>query len=371
MRWLHCTAAPRLEANIPDNGSDFAREGTLAHAMCARHLKKYLGQNTENEDAEIRELYDEYHSGEMDEYTEMYKNNVLSRFFVAKRTTPDAQLLVETRLDFSQFIPESFGTADAIIIADGLMEVIDFKYGKGIKVNAHENPQMMIYALGALQKFSFEYNITHIRMTIIQPRIDNLSEYELTADALFNWASMVLAPKAKEAYSDDGKQIPGAWCQFCKVKGCCKALAKQAIDISDKFIDPALLSKKDMENTILPKLEVVKMWLKGIEEYTLEKAVSGVDYKGFKLVEGRSMRKIADTAAVMDALAKLGYDERLYLKPTELKGITDLEKLVGKKKFTLSCGDYITKPQGKPALVPDTDPREAFNSAQNDFKDIK
>ena len=174
-RWLNCTASPRLEEGIEDKGSDFAAEGTLAHAYCALKLKDFLGLSTDAEDGEITDLYEDYHSGEMGEYTDAYVAIVLAKFNEAKERTTDAQLLVETRLSFGNYIPDAFGTADAIIIADGTMEVIDFKYGKGVKVSAVDNPQMMIYALGAYDKFSFDYNIERVKMTIVQPRIDNLS----------------------------------------------------------------------------------------------------------------------------------------------------------------------------------------------------
>ena len=186
-----------MEEHIPDSGSAFAEEGTLAHAYCARHLKEFLGLQTKDEEEEISRLAGTYHTGEMDEYTETYKTIVLEKYNAARAKTPDAQLLVEVRLDFTGWMPEAFGTADAVIIADGTMEIIDFKYGKGVKVSAFENPQMMIYALGAYQQFSFEYNIQRVRMTIVQPRIDNLSEYELGAVDLLAWARYALKPKAE------------------------------------------------------------------------------------------------------------------------------------------------------------------------------
>ncbi len=367
-RWLHCTAAPRLEQGAADNETDYAAEGTLAHAYCARHLKTYLGQDVAGENQEI-EQYGQYHTGEMDEYTETYKTIVLEKYNAARATTKDALLLVETRLDFSSYVPEAFGTADAIIIADGTMEIIDFKYGKGVRVSAKENPQMKIYAVGAYERFSFEYAIDNVRMTIVQPRIDNLSEYELTAVELIDWAENTLAPKAAEAFSGKGEQMPGPWCQFCKVKAQCRKLASQAIDTQAKC-DPKLLSPAEIAEMVLPKIETIKSWLKGIEDYTLQQALAGTNYPGFKIVEGRSVRKISDPAQVQNILCQNGYDESDYLKPAELRTITDLEKLIGKKKFGLLCADYITKPQGKPTLVPDSDKRPAFNAAADDFKDM-
>lgn len=368
-RWMNCTAAPLLEKDVEDKGSTFAEEGTLAHAYCAKKLKEFLGLAVDEEKAEIAQLDEQYHSGEMDEYTDTYKTIVLEKFNAARAKTKDAQLLVEVKLDFSHYVPDAFGTSDAIIIADGVMEVIDFKYGKGVKVSAVENPQMMIYALGAWDLFNFEYDIRKVRMTIVQPRIDNLSEFELDAADLINWAVDELQPKANEAYAG-GKQKPGNWCQFCKVKANCKALSSMCIEAQQANPDPRKISKEVMENTILPLLSTFKTWLTGVEEYSLEQALSGVQYQGFKIVEGRSIRKITSPTAVMELLDKEGFAKEAYIKPTELRSITDLEKLIGKKRFGAICAEYINKPQGKPTLVPESDKRPAFNQAADDFKDI-
>ena len=368
-RWMNCTAAPLLERDVEDKGSTFAEEGTLAHAYCAKKLKEFLGLAVDEEKAEIAQLDEQYHSGEMDEYTDTYKTIVLEKFNAARAKTKDAQLLVEVKLDFSHYVPDAFGTSDAIIIADGVMEVIDFKYGKGVKVSAVENPQMMIYALGAWDLFNFEYDIRKVRMTIVQPRIDNLSEFELDAADLINWAVDELQPKANEAYAG-GKQKPGNWCQFCKVKASCKALSSMCIEAQQANPDPRKISKEVMENTILPMLSTFKTWLTGVEEYSLEQALNGVQYQGFKIVEGRSIRKITDPTAVMELLSKEGFAKESYIKPTELRSITDLEKLIGKKRFGAICAEYINKPQGKPTLVPESDKRPAFNQAADDFKDI-
>lgn len=368
-RWMNCTAAPLLEKDVEDKGSTFAEEGTLAHAYCAKKLKEFLGLAVDEEKAEIAQLNDKYHSGEMDEYTDTYKTIVLEKFNAARAKTKDAQLLVEVKLDFSHYVPDAFGTSDAIIIADGVMEVIDFKYGKGVKVSAVENPQMMIYALGAWNLFNFEYDIRKVRMTIVQPRIDNLSEFELDAADLINWAVDELQPKANEAYAG-GKQKPGNWCQFCKVKANCKALSSMCIEAQQANPDPRKISKEVMESTILPLLSTIKTWLTGVEEYSLEQALNGVQYRGFKIVEGRSIRKITNPTAVMELLSKEGFAKESYIKPTELRSITDLEKLIGKKRFCTICAEYINKPQGKPTLVPESDKRPAFNQAADDFKDI-
>lgn len=330
-----------------------------------------MGLDTSGEEKEIAQLNDQFHTGEMDEYTDTYKTIVLEKFNAARAATKDAQLLIETRLDFSEYVPEAFGTSDATIIADGLMEVIDFKYGKGVRVSAVDNEQMKIYALGAYLQHSFEYDIDRVRMTIVQPRIDNLSEFEMSVADLLKWAEDELRPKAIEAFGKNGVQIPGEWCQFCKVKCKCKTLAKQCTSISLKNADPGLLSPEKIAASILPWLPIIKSWVSSMEDYALQQALAGVSYPGYKLVEGRSNRKITDDKAVIALLSKEGYDESEYMKPAVLCGIGDLEKLVGKKRLAAICADYITRPQGKPTLVTTDDKRPEYNASTDDFKDIK
>lgn len=342
----------------------------MAHAYCALKLKKFMNLPTASEEKEIAELDGFYHTGEMDEYTDTYKTIVLEKFNAARAVTRDAQLLIETRLDFSEYIPEAFGTSDATIIADGVMEIIDFKYGKGVKVSAVENEQMKIYALGAYLANCFEYRIDRVRMTIVQPRIDNLSEYEMSAADLMQWAEDTLRPKAVEAFSGKGVQNPGEWCQFCKVKCGCKALAEKCTGTANKYPTPELITPEQMATDILPWVSIIKSWASSIEEYALQQALAGTEYKGFKVVEGRSVRKITDDKAVIGLLTKEGYDESEYMKPATLCGIGDLEKLIGKKRFAALCSDYITKPQGKPTLVTADDKRPAYNAAVDDFNDI-
>ena len=354
--------------DVKDEGSEYAAEGTLAHAYCAAKLKAFLGLPYSDELAEIDGLKEKYHTGEMDEYTDTYKTIVLEKYNAAREKTADALLLVETRLDFGTWIPDAFGTADAIIIADGTMEVIDFKYGKGVKVSAVENPQMMIYGLGAWDAFSDEYRIERVKMSIIQPRIDNLSEYEINAPDLLAWAKETLKPKAEEAYSGKGVQMPGPWCQFCKVKSCCRKLAEQCLSAADR--DVKLMTPEELAAEILPILPTVKTWLSGVEDYALAQALSGVQLPGWKIVEGRSVRKIVNADAAITALNQAGYKTTEILKPQELRTITELEKLVGKKQFNAICGEWIDKPQGKPTLAPESDKRPAIDPVADDFKNV-
>lgn len=369
-RWINCAAAPRLEANVEDSGSSYAAEGTLAHAYCAKKLKEYIGLPTDGEQEEIAALNEQYHTGEMDEYTDTYKVIVLEKLNEALAKTKDAQLLIETRLDFSEYVPGAFGTADAIIIADGCMEVIDFKYGKGVRVSAEHNPQMMIYALGAYDRFSFDYRIERVRMTIVQPRIDNLSEYELSVSELMQWTDETLRPAAKAAYDGRGPQHPGEWCHFCKVKSSCRALANQCTQMAEDYAGK-ILTAEELAKDVLPRLATVKTWLAGIEDYALQQALAGVELPGWKLVEGRSVWKITDQDGAAAALNKAGYKTTEIYKPQELKTITELKKLAGKKQFAAICGEYIEKPQGKPTLAPESDKRAAINPMLDDFKNIE
>ncbi len=329
-----------------------------------------MGLDTSGEDKEIAELSGKYHCGEMEEYTDTYMTMVLEKFSESRKKTKDALLLIETRLDFSDYVPESFGTSDATIIADGLMEVIDFKYGKGVRVSAVENEQMKIYALGAYLLHNFEYRIERVRMTIIQPRIDNFSEYEMDIEDLLKWAEEDLRPKAIEAFKGEGAQKPGEWCKFCKVKCSCKALAGKCTDLARKYPEPGLIEPKEMASEVLPWLDMVKAWTDSMEAFALQQALSGIDYPGYKIVEGRSNRRITDDSVVIAMLSKEGYQESEFMKPATLRGIGDLEKLVGKKHLAELCADYIEKPRGKPTLTTADDKRPAYNTAADDFNGI-
>ena len=373
-RWLHCTPSALLEKDVPDSGSDYAREGSLAHAYCAKALKESLGIGTKGEDIEIEELQD-YFTDEMPGHVETYTDIVLGKYEEAKKSTPDAVLMVEQLLDFRKYIPEGFGTGDAIIVADGTLEICDFKYGKGVEVSAIANSQMMIYALGAYERFSDEYRIERVRMTIIQPRIGNLSEYELEIDQLLYWADNVLTPTAKKAIKGEGEQVAGDWCQFCKVKCQCKALAKRCTEDFDALQESgttAELMTNDDIARLLPKLSDIKKWAEAVGEYALDRALKGDKFPGYKLVEGRSIRKIIDEEAAASKLTAEGFDADNLYKPRALKGITDLEGIVGKKNLATLLDGILVKPQGKPALVPESDKRPPLNSnsAESDFESI-
>lgn len=369
-RWIHCTPSVRLEEDVPDRGSEFAAEGTLAHAIAARKLLETLGRPHDEEDREISELTDRYHTEEMEDHTDTYRSIVLEKFNEAKTRSKDAQLLVEVRLDFTAFLPEAFGTADAVIIADDLMEVIDFKYGKGVQVSADRNPQMMIYALGAVEAFGFEYDIRRVKMTIVQPRLDNLSEFETPLGALTNWRDLVLKPAARAAFRGDGDQVPGDWCRFCKVRSVCRAIAEKAHRICNSDFKEARLITDDEIPKFLPLLPVLKGWLEDFASHALQRALDGADLNGYKLVEGRSIRQVTDQDALLGALLVEGYQRDTLLKRPELRPIGELEKIVGKAKFAKIGAPWIVKPQGKPTLVEESDKRPQWRPAETASEDF-
>ena len=369
-RWIHCTPSVRLEEGVKDEGSDFAAEGTLAHAIASRKILETLGRPHDEQDREIGELRERYYSEEMEGYTDTYRSIVLEKFNEAKTRSKDARLLVEVRLDFGAFLHDAFGTADAVIIADDLMEVIDFKYGKGVKVDADHNPQMMIYALGALDEFLLDYDIKRVRMTIVQPRIDNLSECGMMVGELTAWRTVTLKPAAEKAFAGVGDQVPGEWCQFCKVRATCSAIAEKARQIcNEDFREARLISDEDIPG-LLPLVPVLKGWLEDFASHALQRALDGAAIKGYKLVEGKSNRQITDQDALLGALLVKGYQRDDLLKKPELKAIGELEKLVGKKAFAEIGKPWLVKPQGKPTLAEESDKRPVWKpkeSASEDF----
>jgi len=375
-----------LEAKTPDTGSVYAAEGTLAHSLASLWLESALELREPADIACVLEdlKKDELYSNEMPDYVEQYGSYVLEALAGAKSRTVDPLVFVEQRVDFSRWVPRGFGTADCIIIADGLMEVIDFKYGKGVPVMADHNPQMMLYALGALHGFGFLYDIQTVRMTIHQPRIDNISSWEVPADELLAWAENELKPKAQLAWKGEGEPAPGDWCRFCKVKSRCRARAEAMQKIANAFTldevcleesefalkDPMLLDIEEVAE-LLSKVDVIQEWASDVKGFALEQARDhGVRFDGWKLVEGRSDRRYTDQATVEQVLRAAKYRKRDIYQEPKLLGITAMEKLLGKKQFCelLEEPGLVIKPPGKPALVPDSDPRPEINSAAEDFE---
>lgn len=359
-RWLNCTPAPHLEAQYPDSESDAAAEGTAAHELAEHKLRLLAGL-----EAGQRPQSD-WLNEEMDDYTDSYADHVMAELHRTQQGSPAAFLAIEQRLDFSHLVPDGFGTGDALIVGDGTMTIIDLKYGKGVEVSADNNPQMRLYALGALNQFGMIYNIQQVRMVIFQPRLNNISVDEVTVSDLLAWADEVVKPRAKLAIAGEGKLTPGTWCQFCRHAPNCPALATQHFDVlpaGNKPLEPAAPNPDTLTDDqiaqILTHANAIKKWLTAVEKHALDQANNGHAYPGMKLVEGRSVRKYADEDKVAAAVEGLGED------PWERKllGITAMTKKLGKKRFDETVGPLLDKPAGKPTLVPLDDKRPALQVA--------
>lgn len=370
-RWLNCTPSACLEQKEEDRGSEFAEEGTCAHALCEIKLRELLGDDTTDAQKEFDELKDKWYSKDMENHAEDYASTVWGKYQEALKKCPDARMFVEKRLSFVDWIPESFGTADAIILADDVIDVIDFKYGRGVEVSAVENPQMAIYALGALAEYDIDYDFKTVRMTIIQPRLYNYSEWETSAKELKDWAEKILKVQAKLAFKGKGKQIAGEWCKFCKVKAKCAVLANDAIAAYTQHDTKELISDNDM-GQVLSLIPAIKTWCSAVEEYALGQALSGKKWPGYKVVEGRTSRKVVDPDTLVERIVEAGHEESELYKPKELRALGELERLVGKKNFFQISEGCVEKTGGKPTLVPEYDKRPEMNvnSAEEDFKNI-
>lgn len=360
-RWLKCPPSARLCEAYEDKGSDYAAEGTDAHALCEFRLKQALGIPA-NDPIENLTWYNE----EMEECAAGYADYVTEVLETIKQTCADPTILIEQRVDFSRWVRDGFGTADCIIIADGVLNIVDYKHGKGIEVSAMKNPQMMLYALGALEIFDGIYDIVSVRMTIYQPRKNNISVCSMEKDCLLEWAQNDLAYKAKLAYEGSGDFHCGEWCRFCKAKAECRERAETNLALARyDFERPALLSDEEIAD-ILGKADDLTAWAADVKEYALQQAINGTAFPGWKLVEGRSSRKYINADAVAAAVKNAGYDPY----ETKVLSITAMQKMLGKTKFDELLNDLIEKPQGKPTLVKRSDKRPEINTVQNDFKEF-
>lgn len=356
-RWLHCPPSARLCENYEDRGSDYAAEGTDAHALCQFRLEQALGLPAEDP---IENL--SWYNEEMEDCAAGYVSYVLEQVETAKQVCADPIVLIEQRVDFSRWVEEGFGTADNIIIADGVLKICDYKHGRGVEVSATENPQMMCYALGALELFDDIYDIDTVSMTIFQPRRDNVSTCDISKEELYRWADEVLKPAAELAFAGDGNFLCGEWCGFCKAKHDCRARAEANMELAKyDFKLPPLLTDEEIED-VLARVDDLVAWASDIKEYALQQAISGKAWPGWKLVEGRSNRKYTNDAAVAATVECAGFDP--YEK--KLLGVTAMQKLLGKSRFEELLSSLIEKPQGKPTLVPKSDKRPAMNTAKND-----
>ena len=402
-RWMTCPPSARLEAQVPSKDTAYTKEGTIAHAMAEALLTIALEQswrgwpedfvekfemalNAAGEGGKLADIFtplrqavNDANAENLDPWEMMntvsdnYCRFVYEDYLEAKTEDPDAVLLIEQKLNLGEYVPEGFGSSDAVLIYGGTLQVYDLKYGKGVKVSARDNTQMLCYALGAILGPGELYDLDEIKMTIIQPRLQWISTETTTYWDVRKWATEELRPAAILAFQGGGEFTPGEHCRFCNVAPRCKALAAKASQLNEKRGETALMTNEEIAEA-LTNAQQLKSWLAGLEAYALEKALEGETFPGFKVVEGWSVRQISDPATAMQILEDAGFDEASYIKPKELKTISDLEKLLKKKGFQELLGKYVVKPQGKPALVEESDPRPAMNSASSaaeDFKDIQ
>lgn len=363
-RWLNCTPSARLELEFENTGSEAAREGTAAHALCEHKLKRALHMRS-------RRPVSDYDSDEMEECTDAYVDFVMEQYEAARQVCEDPVILIEQRLDFSCYVPDGFGTGDCLIISDDRLHIIDFKYGMGVLVEAEDNPQMKLYALGALAVYDALYDIREVSMTIFQPRRENVSTWTIPVEDLKAWAENELKPRAKMAYDGEGEYLPGEWCTFCRAAVRCRARAEEKLKLAQtEFRMPPLLTDAEIED-ILAVLPDLTKWANEITAYALDAALNhGKEWNGFKVVEGRSVRKYRDEAAVAEAAKEAGYKD-IYRQ--SLIPLTEMQRLMGKDRFEEILGGLITKAPGRPTLVPKSDRRPAMNvsNAINEFYEIK
>ena len=361
---LNCTPSARLELEFENTASEAAREGTAAHALCEHKLKRALRMRS-------KRPVSDYDSDEMEECTDAYVEFVMEQYEAAKQVCKDPVVLIEQRLDFSCYVPDGFGTGDCVIISDDKLHIIDFKYGMGVLVEAEDNPQMKLYALGALAVYDALYDISEISMTIFQPRRENVSTWTVSVDDLKAWAETELKPKADMAYNGEGEYLPGEWCTFCRAAVRCRARAEEKLKLAQtEFRMPPLLTDAEIED-ILAVLPDLTKWANEITAYALDAALNhGKEWNGFKVVEGRSVRKYRDEDAVAEAAKAAGYRD---IYRHTLIPLTEMQKLMGKDRFEDILGGLIYKAPGRPTLVPKSDKRPAVNvtNAINEFNEIK
>lgn len=372
-KWLNCPGSISLESTMSEKESIYAVEGTNAHALGEAKIRFALKELTRakfHKAIKSLDITDE----NMEEYTDSYRDFVIERYNAAKSKTPDAKIFLEQRLDFSKWVPEGFGTADALIISDGVLEIIDLKYGQGVSVSPKNNPQFMLYALGAIEAFEFLYDIDSVVMTVYQPRIDNIDSWAATTEDLKTWAETEVIPMAQKAFNEVQEFNCGKHCDegFCKARPICRVYAENKLQLARlEFKTPPNLSNDEI-GEVLEQAESLASWAKCVKEYALQRAINdGINFPGWKLVEGRSNRTWSvDESYVTARLIGKGCRED-DISPRKLLGVTGLEKLLGKKTFNDLLSDFVIKPPGSPTLVPFTDKRPELNSSNNAVEDFK
>lgn len=367
-RWLHCTPSVRLEEQFEDRGSDYAKEGTLAHDICELKLKKKFTPmssrsfTTAMNKLKKHELYQE----EMQGYTDIYVDYI-TEIIYGLPTKPYTAF--EKKLNYSTYAKDGFGTADCLIIHGDTLRVIDFKYGKGVPVSAEDNPQMKLYALGAISEFGFIYPIQKVIVSIVQPRLDSISEWETSFDDLIAFGNNVVKPAAEKAHMGVGDFIAGEHCKFCRAKAKCRVRAEENMKLTQfEFKKPPLLTNEEVGTALSMALDL-KKWASDLEEFALDELLKGNDVQGWKVVEGRSNRAFVNVEEAFTRLTNSGVESALLYERKPIS-LTAVEKLIGKKQFDEILVNDICKPQGKPALVPESDKREPYqlSSAKNDFQ---
>ena len=356
---MSCTPSAQLEQQFPNETSTYAEEGTAAHDLAEHKLKKALKMRS-------RKPTSKYQSDEMDDMTDLYVEYCLGLIEKSKENCQDLQVLIEQRLDFSDYVPEGFGTGDLVVVGSGTLHVVDLKYGRGIIVSAEKNPQMMLYALGALSLFEMLYDIEKVSMAIVQPRVDNFSTWEITVEELLKWAEEELKPKALLASTGGGEFCAGDHCRFCRAKNQCRARAVKNLELLRyEFQDPSLLTDEEIAEIIGLANELSK-WASDVYTYATAIAINeGRQWDGFKLVQARTRRKYTDEIAVAKTAKEQGYTD---IFKQSLITITEMERLMGKKKFGDVLGSLVEKPQGKLTLVSETDKRQAVDPVQSEFQ---
>lgn len=356
-RWLHCTGSPLLENDFPDSTSVYAQEGTLAHELCELKLMAYTGEITKRKLTSMKNklMKSELWQPEMEGTSEAYLDYVKD---ITMSYTVKPVILIEKRVDFSRYVPEGFGTADCLILAGDTLHVIDYKHGKGVVVDADHNPQMMLYALGAMSELSLLYRFKFVHMTIVQPRVNNISEFTMTADELREWGESVVKPKAEAAISGKGEFEAGDWCRFCRAKQQCKTRYESNDslypELSERH-DPRLITLDEL-GEYLKRGRDMAAWLEDMKEYALSESLAGAEVPGWKAVEGRGSRAFTDTDEAVDTLIKNGIDESVLYERRVLT-LAQMEKAVGKKAFGEIVGNLVVKNPGKPTLVEESDKR--------------
>lgn len=371
-RWLSCPPSARLEEAVEEQSSEYAREGSFAHELAELYLAQELGLIKKSEfNKRLKELrQNPFYSEELDAYVKIYLDFAIEKINEARARTRDAVVLLEMKLDYSTWVPEGFGTGDLVLVTDDVLEVIDFKYGRGIQIGAEDNPQMRLYALGALSQFGCLYEVNTVRMTIVQPRLDSISTDEMAVEELVDWGEKMVKPIADLAFKGEGEFKAGGHCRFCRVRATCRARAEMNMKLACyDFKEPPLLTDEEIVEVLDAADEYMK-WISDLQGYALDQAVNnGKKWPGYKLVEGRSYRRYKDQGKVAEALIAAGYKEdEIYEKV--LLGITKMERAVGRKEFNELLAGLIEKPPGKAKLAPESDKRPAVKStAEIDFKE--